>query len=102
MGMILTGRFITAAEAYRVGLVNEVVPKEQLVPAAERWAGEILECSPLAVQASKQAALQGMGWPLEIAMTRNYSLHQRLRDSEDFVEGPRAFSEKRKPVWKGR
>lgn len=102
MGMILTGKFIDAAEAHRIGLVNEVTPKEKLLPAADRWAAEILECSPLAVQASKQAALQGLGWPLDVAMTRNYGLHQRLRASEDFVEGPRAFAEKRKPVWKGR
>jgi enoyl-CoA hydratase/carnithine racemase len=102
MGMILTGTFVTAAEAHRIGLVNEVVPKEQLMPAAERWAAAILECSPLAVQAAKQAALQGAGWPLEVAMSRSYPLHQRLRQSEDFVEGPRAFAEKRKPVWTGR
>jgi enoyl-CoA hydratase/carnithine racemase len=101
MGMILTGTFLTAAEAHRVGLVNEVVPKEQLLAAAERWAATILECSPLAVQASKQAALQGAGWPLEIAMSRSYTLHQRLRLSADFVEGPRAFAEKRRPVWTG-
>jgi crotonobetainyl-CoA hydratase len=102
MGLILTGRFIDAAEAHRMGLVNEVVPKEDLLAAAERWAAAILECSPLAVQASKQAAIQGADWPLEIAMSRNYTLHQQLRQSEDFVEGPRAFAEKRKPVWTGR
>ena len=101
MGMILTGRLISAAEAYRVGLVNEVVPKDQLFVAAERWAAEILECSPLAVQASKQAAIQGADWPLEVAMSRNYTLHQRLWQSADFIEGPRAFAEKRKPVWTG-
>jgi enoyl-CoA hydratase/carnithine racemase len=102
MGMILTGTFVTAAEAHRIGLVNEVVPRDQLMPTAERWAAAILECSPLAVQAAKQAALQGAGWPLEVAMSRSYPLHQRLRQSEDFVEGPRAFAEKRKPVWTGR
>lgn len=101
MGMILTGKFITAVEAHRIGLVNDVVPKEELLAAAERWAADILECSPLAVQASKQAAIQGADWPLEIAMSRNYVLHQQLRQSEDFVEGPRAYAEKRKPVWIG-
>jgi enoyl-CoA hydratase/carnithine racemase len=102
MGLLLTGTFIPATEAYRIGLVNEVVPRDELMAAATRWAGEILACSPLAVQAAKQAASQGMGWPLEIAMTRTYSLHQRLRQSEDFAKGPRAFAEKRRPVWKGR
>jgi len=102
MGLILTGRFIDAAEAHRIGLINDVVPKAELLASAESWAGQILECSPLAVQASKQAAIEGAGWPLEVAMSRNYSLHQQLRQSEDFVEGPRAFAEKRKPEWRGR
>jgi enoyl-CoA hydratase/carnithine racemase len=102
MGMILTARPITAAEAFRIGLVNEVVPAAELMPAAQRWAAAILECSPLAVQAAKQAALGGLGKPVAEAIGGTYPLVQELFSSEDAVEGPRAFAEKRKPVWRGR
>jgi enoyl-CoA hydratase/carnithine racemase len=102
MGLLLTGRLIDAAEAYRVGLVNEVVPRAELMAAAERWANEVLECSPLAVQAVKQAAMHDLVGAIETGRARSYSLQERLRDSWDRVEGPRAFAEKRKPVWTGR
>jgi len=102
MGMILTGRQIPAAEAARMGLVNEVVPQAKLMETAERWAREILECSPFAVQASKQAALEGLGLPLADAMAAHYPLVQRLFTSEDVIEGPRALAENQKAVWMGR
>jgi enoyl-CoA hydratase/carnithine racemase len=102
MGMLLTGRLITAQEAYRFGLVNEVVPGSELLAAAERWAGEILECSPLSVRITKEAALSGLGAPLAEALHQDKPLLQRLFASQDFVEGPRAFAEKRKPNWTGR
>jgi enoyl-CoA hydratase/carnithine racemase len=102
MGLMLTGRHMPATEALRVGLVNEVVPGSEVVAAAERWAREIAECSPLAVQATKQAALQGLGRPVLEAMTAAYPAVQRLFTSEDVIEGPRAFAEKRKPVWSSR
>ena len=101
MGMMLTGKRIKAAEAYRLGLVNEVVPLPDLIPTAERWAGEILECAPFSVRASKQVALQGLDLPLDIALSRTYSELQRLLASNDRQEGPRAFSENRKPKWTG-
>jgi len=101
MGMMLTGRHITAAEAHRWGLVNEVVPLKELIATAEKWAAEIMECSPLSVQASKEAAYQGLHLSLEEALKRNYPATHRLFHSKDLIEGPRAFAEKRKPNWKG-
>ena len=102
MGLMLTARPIPAVEAARLGLVNEVVPGAQLMAAAERWAGEILECSPLAVQATKQSAMLGLEKTVAEAMASPFPLMQKLFTSEDAIEGPRAFAEKRKPVWRGR
>jgi enoyl-CoA hydratase/carnithine racemase len=102
MGMMLTGKPISAAEGARLGLVNDVVPKAQLADAAARWAREIAECSPLAVQATKQAALQGLGKPLVEALTTPYEAVARLWASDDAKEGPLAFAQKRKPRWAGR
>ena len=61
MGYILTGRHMTAQEAHRLGVVNEVVPLAELMPTALKWADEILECAPLSIRASKQASLMGLG-----------------------------------------
>ncbi len=101
MGMLMTGKQITAQEAYRIGLVNEVVPLSELMTTAARWAGEILEGSPLSVRLTKEAALQGLPYSVEEAMQRDRDGRiPRLLSSEDFAEGPRAS--KRKPQWKGR
>jgi enoyl-CoA hydratase/carnithine racemase len=102
MGMMLTGKPIPAAEAARLGLVNEVVPSGQLMPTAERWAREIAECSPLSVQATKQAAMQGLDKPLSEAVVSPYEAVARLWASDDAKEGPLAFAQKRKPRWTGR
>jgi enoyl-CoA hydratase/carnithine racemase len=103
MGMLLTGRRVSAAEGKDLGFVNEVVPHAELMTAARRWAGEILECAPLSVRASKQVALQSLDEAsLAKACQTHYSELRTLLKSEDLREGPRAFAEKRPPVWKGR
>ena len=99
MGMLLTGKPIDAAEAYRLGLVNEVVPLDQLIPTAERWAAEILECAPLSVRGSKEAAMTGLDVPLRAAIRSSYPSLQEHLASNDAVEGPRAFADKRQPNW---
>ncbi len=102
MGLMLTGKHVTAEEAHRLGIVNEVVPAAELSAAAERWASEILACSPSAVRATKQVALLSQGLPLEEAMNKHYPLLAELFGAEDTMEGVMAFAEKRKPHWKGK
>jgi len=68
---------------------------------AEKWAAEIMECSPLSVQATKEAAYMGLHLPLEEAVDKNFPAMKKLFKSQDLIEGPRAFAEKRKPNWKG-
>jgi enoyl-CoA hydratase/carnithine racemase len=101
MGMMLTARRIKVQEAQKLGLINEVVPLADLMITAERWAAEILECAPMSVRATKQMAIQGLDSPLNIAFARNYSEQQKQVASNDRIEGPRAFSEKRPPKWTG-
>jgi crotonobetainyl-CoA hydratase len=105
MGMILTGRRVGAREGLELGFVNEVAPNEELMAAARRWAALIAECSPMSIRASKAAVLRGLDEPTLEAAIRGQGRYEpvaALFRSEDFIEGPRAFAQKRPPQWTGR
>ena len=103
MWLVLTGKRISAADARRVSLVNEIVPRGTALERARAVARDMLACAPLALEASKQVMLQSLAEPgLEAAMLRKYPAAERMLASEDAKEGPRAFAEKRKPHWRAR
>ncbi len=99
--MILTGESIDAQEAYRIGLVNKVVPSEDLLPEAIKMAEQICRNAPLAVQAAKEAVYRGTVLPLSEGLRLEQFLAEPVFQSEDAKEGPKAFFEKRPPVFKG-
>jgi enoyl-CoA hydratase/carnithine racemase len=104
MGMILTARRVTAAEGLRLGFVNEVVKAQDLTAATERWCTEILRCAPLAIRASKETLMRGLDEPSLAASIRrqqHYPGFTAWRKSDDTLEGPLAFAEKRAPRWRG-
>ena len=101
MGYLLTGRRFDAATAHAYGLVNEVVPADRLDACVDGWVADLVASAPLAVRAIKEAALRSVDLPLPEAFTATYEWEERRRRSADAVEGPRAFAEKRSPVWSG-
>lgn len=100
--MILLGTPVSAEEAYRVGLVNKVVPLTQLMPTAKEWAIKICENSPLGVQRAKEAMVRGRNMALEDGLRLELALFEEMLQSEDYREGLQALVEGRKPEYKGR
>ena len=100
--ILLMGRPIDAREAYRIGLVNKVVPLEQLMPTAKEWAETICQAGPLAVRATKEAMINGYNMTLEEGLQLEHSLEVYATNTEDFAEGTKAFLEKRKPDYKAK
>lgn len=102
MGMMLTGRRVSAREGLALGFVNEVVVND-VVEAAQRWADDILACSPMSVRATKEAVLRGLSVPVATSLVEEweYPAMRAMFASEDAVEGPQAFARKRPPQWKG-
>ncbi|MBI4328250.1 MAG: enoyl-CoA hydratase/isomerase family protein, partial [Chloroflexi bacterium] len=99
----LTGGRLSAERAYQIGLIQELVEtREELFSAAERIARDVLLCAPLSVQATKRIVYQARGLPAEYSWRLGEPLVERVIRSEDAVEGPRAFAEKRDPQWKMR
>lgn len=103
LGMILTGRHVTAKEGMELGFVNDVVAHEELMDAANRWAAQIVECAPLSIRASKEVVYASLDTAsLEDSMRAKYDAVAAMVGSEDFIEGPKAFAEKRAPNWQGK
>jgi acetyl-CoA C-acetyltransferase len=105
MGMILTGRKVSAAEGKALGFVNEIAAPAELLATAKRWASDIIACSPLSIRASKQIVRKGLDTAslAEAYVEQNrYPAVRTLYRSADIREGPLAFAEKRAPQWKGR
>ena len=100
--LLFMGSTIDAQEAYRLGMINLVVPFPELMPTAKEWARRICENGPLAVRAAKESMTVGIDKTLDEGLTLEKSIVDHLLATEDAKEGPKAFAEKRKPVFKGR
>lgn len=99
--LLLTGAEFGAAEALRLGLINEISEADNLMGVARRWADRIIGASPIAVATSLDIMERGLANPdITVGFNTEYDSFKRLQASDDFVEGPRAFAMKRKPQWR--
>ncbi|HEV7718846.1 MAG TPA: enoyl-CoA hydratase-related protein [Arsenicitalea sp.] len=101
MGMLLTGRRLSAADAKEIGLINDVVPREKLDETVQGWLDDIVACAPLSVRAIKQTVQRTAHLNPQEAHGQRLPAVIRALASEDAKVGVRAFREKRKPVWGG-
>lgn len=102
MELVLSGKMISANEALRVGLVNRVVPRQELIPCCQALAKTILANAPLAVRYSMEAIQKGQQMPLREALLLEATLFALSFSTQDAREGMRAFAEKRKPRFRGK
>jgi enoyl-CoA hydratase/carnithine racemase len=102
MEMCLTGDTVSGLEAKSLGLVNSAVPSADVLKAAEDLAGRILKGAPMSVAFIKEAIKKGVELPIEEGLRLEADLSALIGITEDAKEGPRAFADKRAPVWKGK
>jgi enoyl-CoA hydratase/carnithine racemase len=102
MQILLTGDPVSAARAYEIGLVNEVVPDAELVPVTQALAERIAANAPLSVMAAKRTVRLSAQYQLGEAFEEAERIWEPVYLSADAQEGPAAFRDKRPPVWKGR
>jgi len=100
--MIFLGTPISAEDAYRLGLVNKVVPLTELLATAKGWAAKICENGPIGVRRAKEAMIRGRNMALEDGLSLELAFLEEVLQSEDYQEGLRALAEQRKPEYKGR
>ena len=98
--ILLMGRPIDAQEAYRIGLVNKIVPPDEVMTVAKEWAEALCEVGPLAVRAIKEAMVRSTGMSLEEGLKLENSLSVYSTGTDDFAEGTAAFFARRKPDFK--
>jgi enoyl-CoA hydratase len=100
--LILSGDMINAEEAYRIGLVNKVFPKDQLLEETEKFCRKLMSKGPIALQYALEAVNKGLNQTLEDGLNLEANLFGLLCSTQDMKEGLTAFLEKRKPVFQGK
>ena len=101
MELLLMGEHIDAQRAYEIGLVNRVIPAADVMPTAREWAQKLTAGAPLTQRAIKESAVRGLSLPLDEGIRMEELLSAHIRKTDDFKEGPKAFAEKRPPVFRG-